>query len=72
MRSAFSMIIRLAFGTSTPTSITVVATSTSVLPAANAAIARSLSRGFMRPCISPTDRVGSASRSIAAVDSAAW
>ena len=33
MRSAFSMIIRLAFGTSTPTSMTVVATSRSRSPA---------------------------------------
>ena len=46
--SAFSTIITVAFGTSMPTSITVVATSTSALPEANADIACCFSRGRMR------------------------
>ena len=49
-----------AFGTSTPTSITVVATSTSISPRTNAAIVAAFSSGFMRPCIRPTRSAGSA------------
>jgi hypothetical protein len=72
MRSAFSMTIRLAFGTSTPTSITVVATSRSRRPALNACITVSLRAGGIRPCTSPIRSSGSASASAAAVSSAAW
>ncbi len=42
----------VALGTSMPTSITVVATSTSAAPEANAAIASCFSRGRMPPCSS--------------------
>ena len=45
MRSAFSITIRLAFGTSTPTSMTVVATSRSILPSLKRAMTASFSRG---------------------------
>ncbi|MNP85191.1 hypothetical protein D3C76_1848140 [compost metagenome] len=48
------MIIRLALGTSTPTSMTVVATSNCRLPALNSAMISAFSAGFMRPWISPT------------------
>ena len=51
-RSAFSISITVALGTSMPTSITVVATSTSACPEANAAIASCFSRGRMPPCSS--------------------
>ena len=40
----------VALGTSTPTSMTVVATSTSMRPAAKSVIARSFSSGVSRPC----------------------
>ena len=40
----------VAFGTSTPTSTTVVATRTSVSPVANARIRASFSSGASRPC----------------------
>ncbi len=40
----------VALGTSTPTSITVVATRTSTSPAANACITASFSSGAIRPC----------------------
>ena len=43
----------VAFGTSTPTSMTVVATSTSSAPARKAAIVASFSAGAIRPCSSP-------------------
>jgi hypothetical protein len=66
------MIIRLAFGTSTPTSITVVATSTSRRPVLNAVMTVSLRAPVMRPCTSPILSCGSASASNAAVSSAAW
>ena len=49
MRSAFSMTISVAFGTSTPTSMTVVATNNPILPSLNAYMPRSFSRGGMRP-----------------------
>ena len=70
-RSAFSTIISEALGTSTPTSMTVVATSTSNRAALNASIAASFSAGFIRPCTRPTRRSGRASASSAAVSSAA-
>ena len=63
MRSAFSMTIRLALGTSTPTSMTVVATSSCVRPALNSCIAFSLARGGMRPWTRPTRTSGSAAAS---------
>ncbi len=72
MRSAFSITISVAFGTSTPTSMTVVATSSWILPALKASIAWSFDFGGMRPCTSPTRTSGSASASAAAVSSAAW
>ena len=49
-RSAFSTSITVAFGTSIPTSMTVVATSTSAAPEAKAAIASCFSRGRICPC----------------------
>ena len=49
-RSAPSTSMTDAFGTSMPTSITVVETSTSAPPAANAAIASCFSRGRICPC----------------------
>ena len=52
-------------GTSTPTSMTVVATSTGSAPALNCAITAALSAGFMRPCSRPTPMPGSASASAA-------
>ena len=54
------MTIRLAFGTSTPTSITVVATSTCSSPAANAAIVEDFSSAIRRPWTRPTFKPGSA------------
>ncbi len=51
-RSAFSTSITVALGTSTPTSITVVATSTWARPDANASIASCFSRGRIWPCSS--------------------
>ena len=66
------MIIRLASGTSTPTSMTVVATSRSSRPALNAVITASLRAPGMRPCTSPMRTSGSAAASAAAVSSAAW
>ena len=59
-RSAFSITIRLALGTSTPTSITVVATSRLSSPALKAAITAGFSAGFMRPCSRPRRSSGSA------------
>ena len=44
------MTITVALATSTPTSITVVETSTSISPAANAFIVESLSSALIRPC----------------------
>ena len=49
-RSAFSMTMTVAFGTFTPTSMTVVDTSSVISPAANARMIRSFSAGFIRPC----------------------
>ncbi len=48
------MTITVAFGTSTPTSITVVATRTSISPAENARITRSFSSGCSLPCRMPS------------------
>ena len=59
------MTIRLAFGTSTPTSITVVATSTPMRARVNAAITAAFSAAGMRPCSSPTWQPGSAAASTA-------
>ncbi len=63
-RSASITTMTVAFGTSTPTSMTVVATSTSSSPAANRRITASLSSGVIRPCSTSTrrpDRAPSAS-----------
>ena len=65
------MIISVAAGTSTPTSMTVVATSSWTLPWAKAFITRSLSAVAIRPWMRPTRTSGSASASAAAVGSAA-
>ncbi|MNV94183.1 hypothetical protein D3C71_1889580 [compost metagenome] len=48
------MIINEALGTSTPTSITVVATMRSSSPSLKARITSCFSFAFMRPCTSPT------------------
>ena len=53
-RSACSITIKEALGTSTPTSITVVLTKTRKVPATNAAITACFSEGDKRPCIKPT------------------
>ena len=53
-RSASITTITVALGTSTPTSMTVVHTSTSTSPARNAAITASFSSADSRPCISPS------------------
>ena len=69
-RSASSMTMTDASGMSTPTSMTVVATSTSVSPDRNDSMARSLSAGFIcpwsRPIRSPANSFP-ASRSASAV-----
>src|SRR6266513_2672755 len=65
MRSAFSIAIRVALGTSTPTSITVVATRSWILPSLKASIASSFLAEGMRPCTSPTRIPGSASAALA-------
>ena len=70
-RSAFSTIMSEAFGTSTPTSITVVATSNCVCPSWKARMTVSFSAGFMRPWISATRSSGKAAVSTAAVSVAA-
>ena len=57
------MIIRLALGTSTPTSITVVDTSTLICPPANSDITAAFSAGGMRPCSRPTILSGNAALS---------
>ena len=66
-RSASRITMTVAFGTSTPTSITVVATSTSSSPRGTRSIVASFSAGGRRPCSSPRRRPASsscASRSI--------
>ena len=66
------MTMSVAFGTSTPTSITVVATKSWILPSLKRRIVPSLARGGMRPWTSPTLSSGSAAANAAAVSSAAW
>src|SRR5438105_3912976 len=63
--------MRVAFGTSTPTSMTVVAMSSWIFPAWKASIALSFFAPGMRPCTRPTRTPGSASVRRAAVSSAA-
>jgi len=58
-RSASSITITVAFVTSTPTSMTVVATSTCSSPRRKAAIVTSFSFGASCPCSSPTQRPAS-------------
>ena len=53
-RSASATIMTVALGTSTPTSMTVVATSTCVSFARKRAMTSSFSAAFMRPCSSST------------------
>ena len=60
-----------AFGTSTPTSTTVVATSTSISPALKRAITSPRSRGGSRPWANPTVNCGKAACNAAATLSAA-
>ena len=57
-RSACSTTISDAFGTSTPTSITVVATSTAIWPPAKSDITAAFSAAGMRPCSRPTIAAG--------------
>ena len=73
-RSASSITITLAFGTSIPTSITVVATSRSISPAAKAVIVPSRRSARCWPCTIPMRSSGSAARSRSASASAlaAW
>ena len=52
-RSAFSITIIFAFGTFTPTSITVVDTSMLISPRTNSSITSSFSFAFIFPCIRP-------------------
>ena len=61
-RSACSITMTVAAGTSMPTSMTVVATKRSTPPSAKSAMARSLSALFMRPCTSPTRPGNSSAR----------
>ena len=63
------MTITVAFGTSTPTSITVVATRTSIWPAENSRITRSFSSGCSRPCKMPSRRPASGPASSVAATS---
>ena len=65
-RSADSMTITEALGTSTPTSTTVVHTSTWRRPARKASITASFSSAFIRPCSSPTSTPGNTCRSLSA------
>ena len=59
------MIIRLAFGTSTPTSITVVATSNWISPRLKRPITASFCSAFILPWTRPTEISGSCSVSTA-------
>ncbi len=52
--SAFSMTIMTEFGTSMPTSITVVETKSCVSPQAKESMTAFLSAGFILPCSSPS------------------
>ena len=58
MRSACSITMSVALGTSTPTSITVVATRSWMRLALKSAITCAFSAGFRRPCTRPTARSG--------------
>ena len=57
-------VITVALGTSTPTSMTVVDTSTSSSPALNACMTASFSLGLSLPCKSPTRRPGSSGQAV--------
>ncbi len=70
-RSASITTIVEAFGTSTPTSITVVAISTSISPAANRVITESFSSAGSRPCRISTRSPASGSASSSAICSTA-
>ena len=59
-RSACSITMTVAFGTSTPTSMTVVETSTWISPREKAPIASSFSALFIRPWSRPTRTPGRA------------
>ncbi len=61
-RSAFSIIITEAFGTFTPTSITVVATIICALPEMKSCICSSFSAAFILPCTLHTVHSGNSSR----------
>ncbi len=61
------MTITVAFGTSMPTSMTVVATSTSICPSRNRGICPSRSSALSRPWTSPTCRSGHRAASISAI-----
>ena len=58
-RSAPRMTMTVALGTSTPTSMTVVATSASSSPRRKAAMTGSRALAGRRPCSSPTRRPAS-------------
>ena len=60
-----AMTMRVAFGTSTPTSMTAVDTRTSWLPPLNSRIVRSFWRAGIRPCSMATRRSGNARASVA-------
>ena len=64
--------MRVALGTSTPTSMTVVATSSWISPSLKRRMVRSLAGAGMRPCTMATLSSGRAAASAAAVSSAAW
>ena len=61
-RSASRTTITVAFATSTPTSMTVVATRTSIRPAAKRRITSSFTSGASRPCSTSTVSPGSGPR----------
>ena len=71
-RSAFSMTIRVAFGTFTPTSMTVVDTSTPISFFTKASMMASFSVLFIFPCKKPTLTWGIASCSCAEKSTAAF
>jgi len=71
-RSACSISMTVAFGTSIPTSITVVATSTWTSPSRNARITLSRSSPPIRPCTRPTTSSGKTFFSRAAMVVAAF
>ncbi len=71
MRSAFSMTMSVALGTSTPTSMTVVATKSWIPPSLKRRMVESFAAGGIRPWTRPTASSGNAAASAAAVSSAA-